>query len=75
MFNLASKQTFNLAKNIAINPAILSRTKVSDLKIKWQRPQRLARFSRERSGDIGVYVQPDQSNICLNYQYATELEE
>lgn len=75
MLSLTSKQTFNLAKTIAINPAILSRTKVTELKIKWQRPERIPRYNKIRSGDLGSYVQPDQSNICLQWQMATELEE
>lgn len=75
MFNFVAKQSLNVSRNIVINPVILARTKVVDLKVKWQRPPKPTRYSRERSGDIGTYVQPDPSNICLQYQYATELEE
>lgn len=75
MFNFVAKQSFNATRNIVINPAILARTKVVDLKVKWQRPQRVSRYSRVRSGDLGTYVQPDPSNVCLQYQYATELDE
>lgn len=75
MFSLVAKQSLNAAKNIAINPAILSRTKVTELQVKWERPEKHPRYGTVRSGDIGVYEQPDPSNICLQYQYATELEE
>lgn len=76
MFNFVAKQSLNTTRNIVvINPAILARTKVVDVKVKWQRPDRLPRYCRERSGDIGAYVQPDQTNICVKYQYATKLEE
>lgn len=74
MFNLVAKQSLNAAKKIAINPAILSRTKVTELKVTWERPEKLPRYGPVRSGDFGVYEQPDQNNICLEYQYATELE-
>lgn len=76
MFNLVSKQTLNTAKNVVINPMILCRTStnVTQIKnVKWERPKRLARYC-ERSGDIGVYVPPDSKNVCLQFQYATELE-
>lgn len=75
MFNLVAKQSLNATKNIIINPAILARTKVVDLKVKWERPEKVSRWSRVRSGDIGAYVEPDPSNICLKYQFATELKE
>lgn len=74
MFNLVAKQSLNTTRNIIINPAILARTKVVDIKVKWQRPEKVSRYSRVRSGDLGTYVQPDQSNICLQYQFSSELE-
>lgn len=76
MFNFVARQSLNTTRNIVvINPAILARTKVVDIKVKWERPEKISRYCRERSGDIGPYVQPDQKNICLKYQFATELEE
>lgn len=76
MFNFVARQSFNSTRNIVIiNPAILARTKSVDAKVKWERPKKLSRYCRERSGDIGPYVQPDQMNICLKYQHATKLEE
>lgn len=78
MFNLISKQTLNAAKNVIINPAILCRTSINVTQIKnvkWERPEKLARYCRERSGDIGIYVPPDPTNICLQFQYTTELDE
>lgn len=75
MFNLVSVQTGNVARNLAKNPSIIVRTLKNDLKITWQRPERPTTYGTVRSGDIGRYEVPDQSNICVKYQYATELEE
>lgn len=74
MFGLISKQSLNVSKNIIINPVILARTRTVDLKIKWERPERIPRWKPLRTGDVGAYVPPDPTNICVQYQYSTELE-
>lgn len=77
MLNFATIQTVNVAKHLAKNPVILARGYKVDLspKVVWERPEKPKRYGSERSGDIGKYVPPDPSNICLQYRYATELEE
>lgn len=75
MLNLVAVQTRNAAKLLVNTPAILARTLKTDLKVTWERPEKPITYGAERSGDIGVYEAPDPSNICLQYQYASELEE
>lgn len=74
MLNLASLRALNVVKHSKINPIIV-RTIKEVLPVKWRPPARLQKASPERTGDRGVYVQPDQSNYMLEYQYANELEE
>lgn len=75
MLSLVGRQTTNAVKNLTINSAVFVRTLKNEVKIKWQRPERLITYGVERSGDIDKYEKPDPSNICLEYQYSTELEE
>lgn len=78
MLNLASLKALNVVKHSKINPIIVRTLKelpVNVLPVKWRPPSRLQKASPQRTGDRGVYVQPDQSNIILEYQYANELEE
>ncbi|XP_031627513.1 28S ribosomal protein S15, mitochondrial [Contarinia nasturtii] len=74
MFSLITKHTVNSSKNIIINPAILARTRTVNLKIKWEPPERISRWKAERTGDIGSFVLPDPTNICVQYQFSSELE-
>lgn len=73
MFNLASLKALNVVKQSKINPIIV-RTLKEKLPVQWNRPERLQKASPERTGDLGVYVQPDQSNIILKFAYADELK-
>lgn len=73
MFNLASRRALNVVKQFT-NKQLIIRTAKDDVKIKWNRPKRLARFSPQRTGDIGQYEAPDPKNILLEYQYANELD-
>lgn len=75
MLSFVGRQTINVVKNLTINPAVFVRTLKNEVKIKWHRPEPLKGYGVERSGDLGQYEEPDQSNICLQYQYSTELEE
>lgn len=77
MLNIAAIQSINVAKHLAKNPVILARGYKTDLspKVVWERPEKLKRYGPERSGDIGRYVQPDPSNICVEFRYGTELNE
>lgn len=77
MFNLVSVQTGNVARNLAKNQSLTVRTFKATCeigKVKWERPQHPTRYSKIRSGDLGKYEVPDQTQICVKYQYATELE-
>lgn len=75
MFNLVSIQTSIAVKTLAIrNPLIFTRTLKSELQIKWTRPKKPQSFGKIRSGDLKTYIDPDPSNICVQYQYATELD-
>lgn len=77
MLNLAAIQSMNIGKHLVKTPVILLRSFKTDLspKVVWERPEKLKRYGPERSGDIGKYVPPDPTNICLQYQYGTELKE
>lgn len=76
MFNLVSIQTNNIARTLAIrNPSIITRTLKNELQVKWTRPEKPQSFGKIRSGDLKTYIDPDPSNICIKYQYATELDE
>lgn len=77
MLSFTAIQSINVAKHLVKNPVILARGYRTDLspKVVWERPEKPKRYSPERSGDIGKYVPPDPSNICIQYRYATELDE
>lgn len=74
MLNLASLRALNVVKQSKIN-SILVRTLKEKIPVQWNRPERLQKASPERTGDRGVYVKPDQSNIILEFQCADELKE
>lgn len=77
MLNLATRQSINVAKQLAKNPIILAcgfKNEVTP-NVVWERPEKLKKYGRERSGDLAQYVPPDPSNICVNYRFGTELEE
>lgn len=74
MLSLVGRQTTNAVKSLTTNSAFV-RTLKNEVKIKWERPERLQPFGVERSGDLTQYEKPDPSNICLEYQYSTELQE
>lgn len=75
MLSFVGRQTINIVKNLTTNPVVIVRTLKNEVKIKWNRPERLRVYGPERSGDLGLYEMPDPSNICVKYQYTTELEE
>lgn len=75
MLSFVGRQTPNLAKNLTTNSVLFVRTLKNEVKIKWNRPEPLKKYGMERSGDLGKYEMPDQSNICLQYQLSTELDE
>lgn len=75
MLSLVGRQTTKAVKNLTTNSAVFVRTLKNEVKIKWNRPELLKSYGVERSGDLGQYEKPDQSNICLEFQYSTELEE
>lgn len=75
MLKLVTLQSIGASKTLVNKPSIIVRTLKNELKIKWQRPEKHSAFGAIRSGDLGKYVEPDQSNFCVQFQYATELEE
>lgn len=75
MLSFVGRRTTNVVKNLTTSHAVFVRTLKNEMKVKWQRPERLKGYGAERSGDLGQYEEPDQSNICLKYQYSTELKE
>lgn len=75
MFKIVPLQALNGLKALTSSPTVIARTLKNELKVKWQRPERPQSFGAIRSGDVGKYEEPDQSNFCVQYQYATELEE
>lgn len=75
MFNLVAVRAINATKNHVVkNPSLIVRTLKNELKVTWERPEKLKQFGNIRTGDVGRYEAPDPSNICLEYQYATELD-
>lgn len=74
MLSFVGRHTTNVVKNLTTNSAVFVRTLKNEVKIKWHRPERLRKYEAERSGDLSKYEMPDPSNICLDYQYSTELE-
>lgn len=75
MLSLVGRQATNAVKNLATNSGGFVRTLKNEVNVKWNRPERLKSYGVERSGDLAKYEKPDQSNISLEYQYSTELEE
>lgn len=76
MFNLVAVHAINATKNhIAKNPSLIVRTLKNELKVTWERPEKPTKYGTIRSGDIGRYEAPDPGNICVKYQYGTELKE
>lgn len=74
MFNLAALKTLNTVKTVSSH-SIFVRTLKDEVKIKWNRPERIAKHSPQRTGDLGKYEAPDPTSICVQYQYADELNE
>lgn len=75
MLRFVGRQTSSLSKNLTTNPLLFVRTLKNEVKIKWNRPDTLKSYGPERSGDLTKYEIPDQSNICLEYELSTELNE
>lgn len=69
-FLISQRNTANPALSLARNYAFKS-----DLKIKWNRPEKISCIDPRKTGDLEKYVKPDGDRVLFNYVKSDELKQ